>query len=228
MMENPFLSEVIETEDGSHTLKLLHHNEQYHSLKGALQESKHIFADSGYSYFNPAPEVFYILEVGLGTGLNALLTAQRSIMEKTRVFYEATEPYPLEQKVLNQLNYPGILKDDHMKEVFMQIHSCDEKRYTNINDFFFIRCFCKTIQQTILRKERYHLVYFDAFGPDTQPEMWTCEVFEKMYYTLRKGGGLVTYSAKGSVKRALRTAGFEVEGLPGPPGKREITRAIKL
>ncbi|MFW5758003.1 MAG: tRNA (5-methylaminomethyl-2-thiouridine)(34)-methyltransferase MnmD [Bacteroidota bacterium] len=226
-MNNPFLSQVIKTEDGSHTLQLLQHNEQYHSLNGAMQESKHIFLDKGYNHFNPAPEVFYILEVGLGTGLNALLTAQKSIKEKTRVFYEATEPFPLSAEVTGKLNYPGMLEDQAMKDVFAQIHTCEENRYTNISDFFFIRCFCTTIQEVNLCKERYHLVYFDAFGPDTQPEMWTQEIFEKMFYTLKKRGGLVTYSAKGSVKRALKAAGFEVEGLPGPPGKREITRAIK-
>jgi tRNA U34 5-methylaminomethyl-2-thiouridine-forming methyltransferase MnmC len=226
-MNNPFVSQVIKTEDGSHTLQLLHHNEQYHSVKGAIQESMHIFLDKGYNYFNPAPEVFNILEVGLGTGLNALLTAQRSIKEKTRVLYEATEPFPLSPEVTEKLNYPGMLEDESMKSVFAQIHACEQDRYTNISDFFFIRCFCKTIQHLNLHKERYHLVYFDAFGPDTQPEMWTQEIFEKMFYTLRRKGGLVTYSAKGAVKRALRAAGFQVEGLPGPPGKREITRAIK-
>ncbi|MFW5687589.1 MAG: tRNA (5-methylaminomethyl-2-thiouridine)(34)-methyltransferase MnmD [Bacteroidota bacterium] len=227
MKHNPFLSELIQTADGSHTLKLLDFDEQYHSVNGALQESKHVFLSSGLHAFDKIPDPLFVLEVGLGTGLNALLTARDALMKQTRILYEAIEPFPLRNEIIEKLNYPSIFTEPWIGELFGRIHSAGSENYENFLDWFFFRCHCMPIQEKILDDKKYHLVYFDAFGPDTQPEMWTYEIFLKIFAAMKPGGILVTYCAKGAVRRAMQEAGFKVEKLPGPAGKREITRARK-
>jgi tRNA U34 5-methylaminomethyl-2-thiouridine-forming methyltransferase MnmC len=226
-MDNPFESELIETSDGSHTLKLKGFDEQYHSVNGALQESRHVFLQSGFFAFGPVPDPMYILEVGMGTGLNALITAREAITRQTRVLYEAIEPFPLQKSLTDRLNYDRFFTEPWIKETFDQIHLAGPVKYVNVQDYFFIRCFAQKLRDTVITDNKYHLVYFDAFGPDTQPEMWTEEVFQQVYKSMKPGGILVTYCVKGDVRRAMKAAGFDVQKIPGPPGKREMSRATK-
>lgn len=226
--KNPFQIELTKTSDGSHTLKLLGVDEQYHSLNGAMQESEHVFIQAGFNSVIENKNPVNILEVGLGTGLNALLTLKESTELQKQVYYDAIEAYPLKKKWLDRLNYPSLLRDDWYKEGFKLIHQATDDTFLTIREVFRIRCLKKKIQDVELIKEKYDLVYFDAFGPDTQPEMWTVEVFDKIEKAMRSGAVLVTYSVKGAVRRAMKEAGFDVKKIPGPPGKREMTRAVKI
>lgn len=217
------MPEIILTEDGSHTLYVPELNEHYHSIHGAVQESGFIFIDNGFRYSTASP--VRIFEAGFGTGLNALLTAVESSLTERKTFYTSFEKYPLPSHITGKLNYSSLFPGE--ADIFREIHSCPWNSPFDISDNF-----------TLLKKEGdltemdpegiYDLVYFDAFGPDKQPEMWTDEVFEKMAAITVSGGLLVTYSAKGSVQRSLKRAGFNVTLLPGPPGKRQITRAVKI
>lgn len=227
MSENPFEALPEKTADGSFTLKLKHYDEQYHSLHGALQESQHVFIKYGLRSFDVPPDPVCILEVGLGTGLNAFLTGREALLLKKPVFYDAIEAFPLKKSVTDQLDYPSLFPEEWNRELFDRIHQAGPDQTLNIKNNFFIRCFFQKLQLVNLKEDTYHVVYFDAFGPDTQPEMWTPEIFEKVAASMKSGGRLVTYCVKGTVKRAMRAAGLKVEKLPGPPGKREMSRAIK-
>lgn len=226
-MENPFRSELIETSDGSHTLKLHGFDEQYHSVNGALQESQHVFINSGLNAFEVLPNPLFILEIGLGTGLNALLAGREAVIRKTRILYESLEPYPVEPSVLQHLNYPRLFEEPWVEDLFGCIHADGAENYINFQDWFFIRTFETSLQEKVFEENKYHLVFFDAFGPDTQPELWTREMFEKIFHSMKPGGVLVTYCVKGDVRRAMKAAGFEVKKIPGPKGKREMSRAVK-
>ena len=225
---NPFQIELTETSDGSHTLKLVGADEQYHSLNGAMQESEHVFIQAGFNLVIENKSSVNILEIGLGAGLNALLTLKKSFELQKQVYYDAIEAYPLEKDWLNRLNYPSLLREDWFKEGFKLIHEAPDTTFLSIREVFHIRCFKKRIENVELTKEKYDLVYFDAFGPDTQPELWTTEIFDKIGEAMRSGAVLVTYSSKGAVRRAMKEAGFEVKKIPGPAGKREMTRAVKI
>ena len=227
MLKNPFEALPEKTADGSFTLKLMYYNEQYHSLHGALQESKHVFIKHGLRSFTVLPNPVYILEIGLGTGLNAFLTGREALLQKDTVFYDAIEAFPLKKTVTDLLDYPSLFPEEWTQELFDAIHQAETDQTKNLKSNFFIRCFFQKLQEVTLEDEKYHLVYFDAFGPDTQPEMWTPEIFTKVSASMKSGGKLVTYCVKGTVQRAMRAAGLKVEKLPGPPGKREICRAIK-
>jgi len=227
-MENPFQAEICSTSDGSHTLKLVNYNEQYHSLNGALTESIHVFIKSGLLYLEQVPEKVNILEVGLGTGLNALLTAQKTTDRLSQVFYHALEPYPLEKNIIARLNYCKFIDGDWVAEIFEGIHSLGDVGYKRLMERFYIRVSKEKVSDVLLEEKFYHLIYFDAFSPEIQAELWTQDVFEKIFCSMVAGGILVTYCSKGSVRRAMVAAGFKVEKLPGPHLKREITRAIKL
>ncbi len=220
--------EIITTEDGSSTLYVPELNEHYHSIHGAIQESRHVFIDAGYKLFSHSTDTINVLEVGLGTGLNALLTYEEATRNYRKVNYVGIEPFPLSPIELKQLNYAELIDFEDSAKVFMQMHTAAwdiVPRY--ISDSFILHKLKKGLAEAGFKPESFQLVYFDAFGPDVQPELWEKHHFVKLYDALAPGGVLVTYSAKGSVKRALKEAGFEVENLPGPPGKREMTRAKK-
>ncbi len=227
-MNNPWKLELINTSDGSHTIRLLGADEQYHSVNGALQESQHVFIDAGLMKIIHDFKPLNVLEVGLGTGLNALLTAGKSIDSESVIFYDAVEPFPLEKEWTEKLNYAKFFPDKWGLEAFHMIHNASENQYSTLKKLFHFRCFYRQIQELQLETNHYHLVYFDAFGPDTQPEMWNNEIFDKISSSMKPGAVLVSYSAKGAVRRAMRSAGLKVERLPGPPGKREMTRALKM
>lgn len=220
------IPELIQTADGSHSLYLKELDEHYHSIHGAIQESIHVFIHAGFNYFQEK-QALSILEVGLGTGLNALLTLIETKKSGKNIHYTSLEAFPLDLNVVQQLNYPALLNAAELKDSFLFMHSCDWNVKQQITSGFTFRKLLTKVQECNF-DEQYNLIYFDAFGPRVQPEMWVEEVFAKIYAVLNSNGVLVTYCAKGEVKRTLKKVGFLVETLPGPPGKREMIRAIKV
>ncbi len=210
---------LVTTSDGSPTLLNEELEEHYHSRHGAIRESQHVFIDAGLKAVTVQGCV-NILEIGLGTGLNAFLT----FLEKKEVMYTALEAFPLDESITNALNYPALLNADAANDVFRNIHSSDWGRVITLSSTFELKKIKGKVQDTEL-DQAFHLIYFDAFAPGVQPELWTKEIFDKMFAALLPGGILVTYCAKGEVKRNMKAAGFTIEALQGPPGKREMTRA---
>jgi tRNA U34 5-methylaminomethyl-2-thiouridine-forming methyltransferase MnmC len=214
--------ELILTEDGSHTLYLPNIDECYHSSHGAIQESKHIFIEAGLKQC--AKTEITILEVGFGTGLNALLASIWAEKSGTKVKYITLEKFPLELESSLALNYATILEEN--TKYFTNIHSAAWNNWKRIHSNFEIlkieADFCHYQHDT-----NYDIVFFDAFSPDKQAEMWSLEQFEKIYNHCNQNAIMTTYCAKGIVRRTLQKAGFVVERLAGPPGKREILRARK-
>lgn len=194
-------------------------------MNGALTESQHIFINSGFKHLLGTLKQISILEIGLGTGLNAALTANESLISGVETFYTAIELYPISEQQIKDLNYSQILNPE-VAECWSDIMFASWNNFVEINQSFRI---CKVNDDFTkwIPVESFNLIYFDAFAPDDQPEMWSVEMFQKLYNSLSNGGVLVTYSSKGIVKQALRAAGFKVERLAGPPGKRHILRAVK-
>lgn len=218
------MMELERTADGSYTLYVPELDEHYHSVKGALTESQHIFIEMGLKH-SPAPEP-RILEIGLGTGLNAFLTLLAAEEMQRKVHYTGIERYPLAEETLRQLDYPGIIGKKH-EEDYYAIHQAPWEKGTNLSPWFTLHKIEGDFTRHTFQKG-YDIIYFDAFAPEKQPEMWEQSLFNTLYNVLNKGGILTTYCAKGVVRRMLQTAGFTVERLPGPPGgKREILRATK-
>lgn len=218
---------VITTSDGSKTIQIEDWDEQYHSIHGAIQESQHVFIKTGLHHFlnRNNPKDLTILEIGFGTGLNAFLTALVSDKQDIKIHYEGVEAYPVLTEELSQLNYASQIAPNK-QTLFDALHEVFWGELHPITSFFSL----KKRQQffsDISDNNSFDLIYFDAFGPRVQPELWTVSIFKSMFNALKNKGVLVTYSAKGSVRRALQTAGFVVERLEGPPGKREMLRATK-
>jgi tRNA U34 5-methylaminomethyl-2-thiouridine-forming methyltransferase MnmC len=218
--------QVVKTGDGSNSLFIPHLNEHYHSIHGAVQESMHVFIRCGLLSLPMALKAIRIFEMGFGTGLNALLTYYHTIGCEKQIDYVGIDTFPIGEDIIAQLNYDRYLDHQDAGEVFRSICESRWNESTKINHHFSL-----TKLQARIEEYYFHgffdLVYFDAFSPLVQPECWTPEVFDRIYRHMNTGGILVTYSSKGSVKRALLQAGFSVEKLPGPPGKREILRGRK-
>jgi len=211
------------TGDGSHTLYVPALDEHYHSHFGALTESKHIFIDSGLASLNS--KKVSILEVGFGTGLNTLLTAMHARDNQLTIRYVTLEKYPVDPSLLSRLNYSTMTGTDGL-ELFEAIHNAPWEKPVTLTPWFTLEK--RMMDLTSMSVEGlYDLIYFDAFGPGKQPEMWTREVMQKVTSVTHPGTVFVTYSAKGELKRTLRDLGFDVILLPGPPGKRVMTRAVK-
>lgn len=213
--------EIIITSDGSTTIHIPEWDEQYHSKHGAIQEAYHVFIKSGLEHVNK--EELAILEIGFGTGLNCFITA---IESNKNIDYVGVEAYPVAVDEIKQLNYVAALNVQNSESLFKKIHETAWEEKHQINETFSLikrKQFFKDISDV----EVFDLIYFDAFGARVQPELWTEDIFLRMYKSLKNEGVLVTYSAKGSVRRAMETVGFSVERLPGPPGKREMLRATK-
>lgn len=209
---------VIETTgDGSATLRSALHGDTYHSTHGAAAESRHVFIESGFNHIPADPA--RILEVGFGAGLNAWLTLTEAAIQGRRVEYTAVELHPVPADIAAALGYTD-------EGRFMEMHRSPWGEAAEISEGFRLLKLASDLAVTEF-SGIFDLVYFDAFAPDTQPELWTEAVFGRIYGAMAAGGTLVTYSAKGSVKRALRAAGFAVERLPGAPGKRHMLRAVK-
>ncbi len=219
---------IIKTGDGSVTIHLPEWDEQYHSKHGAVQEALHVFLKTGLDFYleqQPKSEVS-ILEIGFGTGLNAFLTALRAEKLQLKVNYTGVEAYPIAAAELQDLNYAEVVSEEDKKEILLKMHETGWEQEFEITTFFSLTKEQKKFQE-IEKKDQFDLVYFDAFGARVQPELWTEEIFKIMYSAMKPQGVLVTYAAKGSVRRAMQAVGFLVERLPGPPGKREMLRATK-
>ncbi|MDG3581468.1 tRNA (5-methylaminomethyl-2-thiouridine)(34)-methyltransferase MnmD [Galbibacter pacificus] len=219
---------VIKTSDGSTTIYIENWNEHYHSKHGAIQEAYHVFINSGfYPYLkNNKSEELSILEIGFGTGLNAFITYLEAENNGVQVKYDGVEAYPVKSEEIALLNYVEELKAEEKRAIFNKMHEIDWEDYKRVSKFFQLKK-RKQFFSEITDVNLFDIVYFDAFGARVQPELWEEVIFEKMYKALKTNGILVTYAAKGSVRRAMQKVGFMVEKLPGPPGKREMLRAVK-
>jgi tRNA U34 5-methylaminomethyl-2-thiouridine-forming methyltransferase MnmC len=214
------------TADGSHTIAIPEMQVTYHSKHGAIQESMHVFIEAGLKpVLAQGHTGINLLEMGFGTGLNALLTAMYS-PEKQTIQYVAIEAYPIEDSISGSLNYCELLNAPELEPVFRKMHAAAWSKPIAITPSFTLLKIQGRLQD-YQPVQKFNLVYFDAFAPNAQPELWTTEIFTRLYNTLEEEGILVTYCSKGDVRRALIAAGFTVEKIPGPPGKREMLRAIK-
>ena len=215
-------SKIITTADGSHSIFSIEINETYHSKHGAIKEAKHVFIKNGLLSIHK--KKINILEVGFGTGLNTLLTFKKANTNRI-INYHTIEKYPLKKEEYIQLNYCKILNINSPELITIHEKSWDKQH--NISDFFYLK-------KHLISLENYHaninfdIIYFDAFSPRKQKEMWSFKILNKMYQMLNKNGCLVTYCAQGEVKRNLKKIGFELEILPGPPGKREMIKANRI
>lgn len=216
---------LVTTEDGSHTVYLPELDEHYHSTHGAINESQHVFIQAGLEYLRLDEPT--ILEVGFGTGLNALLTLQNSIAKKQKIRYVALEPYPLEADIFKHLNFDDSAEMAAPDNYLQKMHEAQWNFPVFINDDFVLHKLKHTLQETSFMEEAFDVIYFDAFAPAKQPEVWSAENFEKCFQALKPGGVLTTYSSQGQVRRNMQEAGFKTEKIPGPKGKREMLRAIK-
>jgi tRNA U34 5-methylaminomethyl-2-thiouridine-forming methyltransferase MnmC len=219
------LVSIIQTADGSHTLYHTALDETFHSRKGAVTESRHVFIKEGMDYLQMAASLD-ILEVGFGTGLNAILTLENAVLTKRNVSFTTLEPYPLELKLIEALNYNSFL-EAWLHNHFFSIYHCPWSKEVAIVPEFDLRKLSLKLEEYMEEPEMFDLIFFDAFAPRKQPDMWVEEHFVKLYRLLRKGGVLVSYCASGHFKRCLLTAGFRVKKIPGPPGKKEMIRAYK-
>jgi tRNA U34 5-methylaminomethyl-2-thiouridine-forming methyltransferase MnmC len=217
---------IVTSQDGSHTVFSERFGFTYHSKFGAITESAHIFITAGLRYRALMTKQIDILETGFGTGLNAFLTLLEAERRNLTVHYTGLETFPIDDHDAQQLNYTELLKCPDRHRDFMTLHQCDWSKAHLITPHFGFQKLQIAIE-TFEAVEKFDLIYFDAFAPQAQPELWTVDVMERMYHALRPEGVLVTYCAKGEFKRNLKKAGFEVEALSGPPGKREMTRALK-
>lgn len=215
---------IVVTSDGSKTIQIADWEEQYHSKHGAIQEAYHVFISAGLCLFSKQP--LSILEIGFGTGLNALITYLEYNRLGLEISYTGVEAYPVTNEELVQLNYTDELHAQHVEVEFKKMHESPWETWISLSDNFSFRKQQKDFFK-IGDVATYNLIYFDAFGARVQPELWTEVLFAKMFTALKEEGILVTYAAKGSVRRAMLAVGFEVERLPGPPGKREMLRAKK-
>jgi tRNA U34 5-methylaminomethyl-2-thiouridine-forming methyltransferase MnmC len=217
--------EIIKTEDGSNTLYMEEMDETYHSTHGAIQEAKHVFIQNGLSQFVSKDEVT-VFELGFGTGLNCLLTYLYAQEHNIQLNYFGIEAYPVELELLNAMDYTKEMSDDAV-EKYAQIHQSSWDEMNVLSSYFSLKKMEQKIQNFEVEKESIDLIYFDAFGPRAQSEMWDISVLKKMVDLLKPNGILVTYCAQGQFKRDLKSLGFVLEALAGPPGKREMTRATK-
>lgn len=216
--------QIITTSDGSKTIYLPHLDETYHSSHGAVQEANHVFIKNGLDAFlNKDLTVF---EMGFGTGLNALLTYIQTEKSDCSIHYSGIEAFPVPSEVAMQMDYCQLIGAEHVHK-FEQLHQASWGAKIQLSNRFSFEKIHHKIEDYTPAIEQFDIVFYDAFGPRAQEDMWSPLILQKMYDMLKVGGFLVTYCAKGQVKRDLKALGFEIEALPGPPGKREMTRAWK-
>lgn len=217
------MPEIVITKDGSHTIYVQSLDEHFHSVYGAITESRHVFIEAGLNQFKN--KHIRILEMGFGTGLNSLLTLAETNGTDTPIHYTGIEKYPLENTIIESLNYELII-DPTLKGMFKRIHDCSWQKDVLIKPDYILKKIQCDMHEIELTNE-FDLVYFDAFAPEKQPELWTVDLFRKIFLSMKSQSILTTYSSKGMVRRNLKAAGFQVEKIPGPLGKREMTRAFK-
>lgn len=214
------------TSDGSNTLYVPSLKEHYHSVNGAIQESKHVFIEAGFLKLQK--NNINVLEIGFGTGLNAYLTYLEAKQGDKKIDYIGIELFPLSLEIIRKLNYP-IKESSIDKHLYEKMHESEWNQRVYISDFFSLtKLEVDFTQLSLSFKDKFDLVYFDAFAPDKQEEMWSLDIFGFIYNSMEIGGVLTTYCAKGVVRRMLQQVGFFVERIPGPPGKREMLRATRL
>lgn len=219
--------EIRQTKDGSNTLYVPELNEHYHSVHGAMQESQHVFIRHGLEHALEQKKDLKVLEVGFGTGLNAILSFPVALAKKAFIQYDTLEKYPLPQDTVEQLHYENIILNPELYAHFKAMHATPWNEPAELIPYFTLQKMHESLEEFVPPQSYYDVVYFDAFAPEKQPELWSDAVFAKLFNAIRPGGILVTYCAKGAFKRSLKAAGFEVEALPGPPGKREMTRGVR-
>lgn len=217
--------EIIVTGDGSHSLFDRSRNETYHSVHGAIQESKHVFISAGLEHsLTVTGNSIDVLEIGFGTGLNVLLALLFSRQHSRQVNFTSIEAYPLPEQIWSKLNYAGQLG---AAEDFVRIHSCSWENRHSLSDKFSLAKCHTTLESFTIPDDNFDVIFYDAFAPSRQPEMWHIALLEKVCAGLRSPGVFVTYCATGQLKRDLRSLGLNVETLAGPPGKKEMVRASK-
>lgn len=218
---------VIVTSDGSHSLEIEEWGETYHSIHGAIQESNHVYIEQGLMRFMEQEEV-RILEFGLGTGLNAFLTMAQVVPKQKQVIYHAIEAFPLTQEEYRLLTFPTLLPEFlEGQELFAALHEANWMEELPLHPQVTIQKIQATFEEVSVKTNYFDLVYFDVFGYQYQPHLWSAEIFQKAYDSLKVGGMLVTYACRNPIKRNMKAAGFTLEIVPGPPGKREMTLAYK-
>lgn len=216
---------IINTEDGSKTLFIPEMGEQYHSVNGAITESEYVYLEKGYR--NNESHEPVILEIGFGTGLNALLTAIEAEKEKRKTTFISLEKYPIEAAEIKELNY-GQMISTQAEQIFSALHKCEWNCKTNISPYFdLLKLEADLTEFSFDVIPLVDVIYFDAFGPDKQPDMWDEKIFRKLFEKSNLNANLVTYSAKGEIRRRLERSGYITERLSGPPGKRHMLRATK-
>jgi tRNA U34 5-methylaminomethyl-2-thiouridine-forming methyltransferase MnmC len=209
------------TKSGENTIYIPSMDETYHSRNGAISESNHVFIEQG---INRSQGNIHVLEIGFGTGLNALLASQEAERQNRKIAYHTLEPFPVPNDILIELNYGHLLKDD---DLFKKIHDTKWESNEPITSNFTIHKTTQKLEYINLHKSQYDVIFFDAFAPKKQPELWSKEIFIKLFKSLKNKGILTTYSAAGQLKRDLKSVGFYLEHPPGANGKREMTVAIK-
>ena len=217
----------ITTDDQSHTLFSEKFKATYHSTRGAISESKHVFIQNGLQFFNEkynSKEVS-ILEIGFGTGLNAFMTYLFAKERELKINYHSVEAFPISLEDVIQLNYTNESSSGE-KVAFNQMHQQEWNRGEEISNYFSLTKHLSLLED-FNSEQKFNVIYFDAFSPSEQPELWTEEIFKKMFDLLEDNGVLVTYCAQGQMKRNMKQVGFKVQSLPGALGKREMTRGIK-
>lgn len=217
------MAEIITTKDGSKTIFVPELNETYHSLHGAHQEALHVFIKNGVKLIHK--EKIHLLEVGFGTGLNAILACEYAAQQHINIHYTGLEKYPISEEIAQALGYDLFLSAQG-KSNFSIMHQTQWEEQKQLHSFFQFEKKNTSIH-TFETSERFDLIFFDAFAPEKQPDMWTENVFQKLFSSLNPSGIITTYCAKGNFKRTLKSVGFEVKALAGPPGKREMTIGIK-
>ena len=223
---------IIDTGDGSHSLLNLAMDETYHSRHGALRESRHVFIRHGLQHWqqlHPRANDIHIFEMGMGTGLNLILTLQEALLKPSIAYHYTTiEAFPLDSAVAQQLNYPELLgQNERLNSLFKEIHLCSWNEVYQLLPNFELHKLHSSLEGFDADDQTFDLVYYDAFAPNKQAALWTLEVMQKVSSMLRSGGVFVTYSAKGQLKRDLKSLGLTVETLTGPPGKAEMVRASR-
>lgn len=219
------MTSIIQTEDGSNSIQSTKFDATYHSIHGAIQETQTVFIDAALMYKAEAQKELSILEIGLGTGLNAFMTYLEATKAGLQIQYTGIEAYPITLELAEQLNYVDLLEVAEEQAQFLKLHTFPNE-WINLSPSF---QFYKQIGrfEDLNAQAQFDIIYYDAFAPSVQPELWEIELLEKMYQALKPNGVLTTYCAKGVFKRNLKQVGFKVEGIPGPIGKREMTRAVK-
>lgn len=238
-MENNLLYndyKLVVTEDGSHSIRFASIDEGYHSTHGAVKEAMHVYILPNLAQHIYTHDIIYVFEMGFGTGLNAYLTYLYAKANSCKIHYTTVEAYPIPEKIYTQLNYPQMCIDEIRvlcpnidvstdDDIFSKLHTLPWNKESAISDnFTFVKHHC-SIQQLSLPENKYNVIYYDAFAPQFQPELWSFDIFSKLYKSSAEQATLTTYCCKGDVKRALKTAGYTIEKLPGPKGKREMLRA---